>query len=154
MLLFSEDQGDRFVHLSDRSLDYALAASVHMDLTLEGLVDTDRDHLVLMDYTAMGYDLLDQVLADIASSGDHKADYWVERTTDHARDIREEVLARRVARKIDDKRGGGIATYSGSTGLPRKWHRSRLYPFIEREAQQEVKVRNCWKEKSLTLGMR
>ena len=113
-----EDQGDRFVHLPDRSLDYALAASVHMDLTLEGLVDTDRDHLVLMDYTAMGYDLPDPILADIASSGDHKADYWVERTTDHARDIREEVLARRVARKTDDKRGGGIARYSGSTGLP------------------------------------
>ena len=53
--------------MPDRSLQYALASSVLMDLTLEGLIDTDPDRLILVDSAPTGDDLLDLILADIVN---------------------------------------------------------------------------------------
>ena len=141
LLLLLEDQGGKFVLLPDRSQDYALAASVLMDLTLEGRIDTDLERLVLVDSTPTGDDLLDPVLADIASGGDHDVHYWLERTTDHAPVIREKALARLTSRKIVDRRGADYHWVFRFDWASRKWHQSRLYPVIDGEARQEVKVR-------------
>ena len=51
LLLLLEDQSGKFLRLPDRSLQYALAGSVPMDLTLEGRIDTDPDRLILVDST-------------------------------------------------------------------------------------------------------
>ena len=141
LLLLLEDQGGRFVPLPDRSLDYALAASVLMDLTLEGRIDTDPDRLVLVDSTPTGDELLDPVLADIARGRDHNVPYWLERTTDHARDIQDNALASLVARKIVDERGGEYRWLFRFDWTARQWRQPRRYPVMNGESRLEVKTR-------------
>jgi hypothetical protein len=141
LLLLLADQGGKFIHLPDRCQDYALATSVLMDLTLEGRIDTDLDRLILVDSTPTGDDLLDPVLADIAASRDHNVQYWLERATDHAREIRRKALNRLVYRKIVDRRGDNYHWVFRFDWANHKWHQSRRYPVIDGEARQEVKVR-------------
>ena len=76
-LLLLEDQSGKVLRLPDRSLQYALAGSVLMDLTLEGRIDTDPDRLILVDSTPTGDDLVDPILADIVNGGDHNVHYWL-----------------------------------------------------------------------------
>ncbi len=141
LLLLLEDQGGKFVRLPDRSQDYALATSVLMDLTLEGRIDTDLERLVLVDSTPTGDDLLDPALADIAAGRDHNVRYWLERTTDRAGEIRDKALGRLVSRKIVDRRGDNYHWVFRFDWASHRWHQSRLYPAIDGEARQEVKVR-------------
>ena len=71
----AENQSGKFSRLPDRSLRYALAGSVLMDLTLEGRIDTDPGRVILVDSTPTGDDLLDPILADIVNGGYHNVHY-------------------------------------------------------------------------------
>ena len=99
--------------MPDRSLQYALARSVLMDLTLEGLIDTDPDRLILVDSTPTGDDLLDPILADIVNGGDHNVHYWLTHATVRAWKIQDTALARLVSRDILDQRGDDYHWSSG-----------------------------------------
>ena len=109
LLLLLEDQSGKFLRLPDRvperEVQYALAGTVLMDLTLECRIDTDPDRLILVDSTPTGDDLLDPILADIVNGGDHNVHYWLTHAAVRAWQIQDKALARLVSRDILDQRG-------------------------------------------------
>ena len=132
MLLLLHDSGGRFAGVADRSVGYALAGGVLMDLALENRIDTDLHRLLLLDATPFGDDLLDPVLADIAAAtGTFDARHWLEQVAPRAGDIRKAALARLVERGILERRANRFLWVFGA----------RRYPLIDGEAQREVKLR-------------
>ena len=130
LLLLRDDDG-RFVHVSRLSLDRAIAGGVLMDLAMENRIDTDLEHLILIDPTPVGDDLLDPTLAEIATTEQNNAQYWVERVAQNADEIRESALARLVERGILEQHENRFL-----------WvFRSRRYPAIDGTAEREVKLR-------------
>ncbi len=82
-----------------------------MDLALENRIDTDPEKLIVVDPTPTGDSLLDRTLANIVAGDERDARFWVERTANHAQEIREVALSRLVANGIletrDDRNGPG-----------------------------------------------
>ena len=133
MLLLLDNSNGKFAGVSDRSIRYALAGAVLMDLARERRLDTDLHRLVLISAKPTGDDILDPVLADIAAAdgASHDARYWVERVAEGAKRIRAGALARLVQRGI----------LEGSEGRFLWVLRARRYPVVDGEAQREVKLR-------------
>ena len=130
LLLLRDDDG-RFVHVSRLSLDRAIAGGVLMDLAMENRIDTDLEHLILIDSTPVGDGLLDPTLAEIAAAEQSNPQYWVERIAHNADEIREGALARLVERGILEQHENRFL-----------WvFRSRRYPAIDGKAEREVKLR-------------
>ena len=130
LLLLHDDDG-RFARVPSWSLNYALAGGVLMDLALENRIDTDLDHLILVDATPTGDSLLDPTLAEIAAGEKHDARYWVEQTAERSDAIQEEVLSRLIALGILERQEDRFL-----------WvFRSRRYPMIDGQAEREVKLR-------------
>ena len=130
LLLLRDDDG-RFVHVSRLSLDRAIAGGVLMDLAMENRIDTDLEHLILIDPTPVGDGLLDPTLAEIATTEQNNAQYWVERVAQNSDEIRESALARLVERGILEQHENRFL-----------WvFRSRRYPAIDGTAEREVKLR-------------
>ena len=131
ILLLLRDEDGRFVHVPSWSLDYAIAGGVLMDLAMENRIDTDLEHLILVDPTPTGDSLLDPTLADIEAGEKGDTRYWVERTAKSAPEIREEALARLVSAGILERQEDRFL-----------WvFRSRRYPAIDGKAEREVKLR-------------
>ena len=129
-LLLLHDDG-RFARVPSWSLSYALAGGVLMDLAMENRIDTDLDHLILVDATPTGDSLLDPTLAEIATGEKHDARYWVEQTAERSDAIQEEVLSRLIALGILERQEDRFL-----------WvFRSRRYPMIDGQAEREVKLR-------------
>ena len=132
MLLLLHDSGGRFAGVADRSVGYALAGGVLMDLALESRIDTDLHRLLLLDSTPTGDDLLDPMLADIAAEqGTFDARHWLEQGLQRAADIRTAALARLVQRGILERRANRFLWVFGA----------RRYPLVDGAAQREVKLR-------------
>ena len=130
LLLLHDDDG-RFARVPSWSLSYALAGGVLMDLAMENRIDTDLDHLILVDATPTGDSLLDPTLAEIAAGEKHDARYWVEQTAERSDAIQEEVLSRLIALGILERQEDRFL-----------WvFRSRRYPMIDGQAEREVKLR-------------
>ena len=130
LLLLHDDDG-RFVRVPSWSLSYALAGGVLMDLAMENRIDTDLEHLILVDATPTGDSLLDPTLAEIAAGEKHDARYWVEQTAERSDAIQEEVLSRLIALGILERQEDRFL-----------WvFRSRRYPMIDGQAEREVKLR-------------
>jgi len=131
LLLLRDDDG-KFVRVPRWSFDYAMAGGVLMDLALENRIDTDLEHLILIDDTPTGDDLLDPTLADIAASEEKRnTRFWLEHTTRRADEIRERALARLVSLGILEQRDDRFL-----------WiFRSRSYPLVDGKAEREVKLR-------------
>ena len=96
MLRFAEeitllllDSDGRFANVPDWSVSHALAGGVLMDLALEGRIDTDLDHLFLLDSTPVGDSLLDPTLAEIKETArltePHSAQFWVQQAASRGR---------------------------------------------------------------------
>ena len=135
LLLLDEDTGG-LTQIPDQLLGYVLAGSVLMNLAIEKRIDTDLDHLLLLDATPTGDTLLDPTLAAIASDpGTHHIDHWVQRLAQQAHDIRDEALRRLVAHGIIEDDTGGLFS------LTRWVSHIRRYPIIDGKAEQEVKLR-------------
>ena len=131
VLLLLRDEDGRFAHVPSWSLDYAIAGGVLMDLAMENRIDTDLEHLILVDATPVGDNLLDPTLADIEAGEKHNTRYWVERTAKSAPEIREEALSRLVSAGILERQEDRFL-----------WvFRSRRYPAIDGKAEREVKLR-------------
>ena len=130
LLLLHDDDG-RFARVPSWSLSYALAGGVLMDLAMENRIDTDLEHLILVDATPTGDSLLDPTLAEIAAGEKHDARYWVEQTAERSDAIQEEVLSRLIALGILERQEDRFL-----------WvFRSRRYPMLDGQAEREVKLR-------------
>ncbi|WP_419918107.1 GOLPH3/VPS74 family protein [Candidatus Poriferisocius sp.] len=133
LLLLRDDDG-KFIGVSQSSMDRAVAGAVLMELAMENRIDTDLDHLLLIDGTPVGDDLLDPTLALIAEeTGEERSDarHWVESTARKAPEIREKALDRLVERGILERQDDRFL-----------WvFRSRRYPMVDGEAEKEVKLR-------------
>ena len=131
LLLLLRDDGGKFVAVPGIALDNALAGGVLMDLALENRIDTDPEHLILIDPTPVGDSILDPTLAAIAAGQQRDARYWVGQTAQRAAEIREKALSRLVDRGI-------LEHHEGRFG----WvFRSRRYPIVDGRAEREVKLR-------------
>ena len=131
ILLLLSDEGGTFSQVPSRSLRYATAGSVLMDLAMENRIDTDLQHVILLDATPVGSRLLDPTLADIAAAEQKDTHFWVEHTAARADTIRAEALAGLVAQGI-----------LGRVEDRRMWvFRTTRYPDIEGEARVAVKRR-------------
>lgn len=130
VLLLLHDNG-RFIHAPSWSLDYAIAGAVLMDLAVENRIDTDLEHLILVDSTPVGDSLLDPTLAEIAAGEKQDTHYWVGQTAQRALAIREEALSHLVEQGILEKHEELFL-----------WvFRTRRYPLIDGKAEREVKQR-------------
>lgn len=130
LLLLRDDDG-RFVPVSRLAMDRAIAGAVLMELAMANRIDTDLEHLILMDSTPVGDTLLDPTLAEIAGSEKRDARFWVEHTVLRADDIREGALSRLVNLGILERHEDRFL-----------WvFRSRRYPTIDGQAEREVKLR-------------
>ena len=136
LLILDNEDGDIASSMPPHALDTILAGAVLMDLALEDRIDTDLEKLMLADARHVGDDLLDPILAEIAAeSGSHPTAYWLERTARRGDDIREQALARLVARgilKSDDR---------SLFFLSHRVSRSRRYPVIDGRTTEEVTFR-------------
>ena len=136
LLLYNEDRGDFAPGLAPHSLHTVLAGAVLMDLALENRIDTDPEHLILVDATPLADDLLDPTLADIAQdTGARDLGYWVAQTAKQGDEIRDKALARLVQRGILEAESEGIFSFS------RLVSRSRRYPTIDGQRVEEVRLR-------------
>ena len=130
LLLLHDDDG-RFARVPSWSLSYALAGGVLMDLAMENRIDTDLEHLILVDATPTGDSLLDPTLAEVAAGEKHDARYWVEQTAERSDVIQQEALTRLIALGILERQEDRFL-----------WvFRSRRYPMIDGQAEREVKLR-------------
>ena len=130
LLLLHDDDG-KFARVPSWSLSYALAGGVLMDLAMENRIDTDLEHLILVDATPTGDSLLDPTLAGIAAGEKHDARYWVEQTAERSDAIQAEVLSRLIALGILERQEDRFL-----------WvFRSRRYPMLDGQAEREVKLR-------------
>ena len=130
LLLLHDDDG-RFARVPSWSLSYALAGGVLMDLAMENRIDTDLEHLILVDATPTGDSLLDPTLAEVAAGEKHDARYWVEQTAERSDVIQEEALTRLIALGILERQEDRFL-----------WvFRSRRYPMLDGQAEREVKLR-------------
>ena len=81
LLLLRDDDG-KFVNVPQSSMDRAIAGAVLMELAMENRIDTDLEHLILIDGTPLDDSLLDPTLAMIAEGQgvegqERDARYWV-----------------------------------------------------------------------------
>jgi hypothetical protein len=132
ILLMLNDEDGRFVRVPSWSMEYAIAGGVLMDLAMENRIDTDLEHLILLDSAPVGDNLLDTTLADIAK-GEEKNDvrFWVEHAAQHAYEIREDALARLVDVGVLERQDDKFM-----------WvFKSRRYPTIDGTVEREVKLR-------------
>ena len=131
VLLLLRDEGGSFVRVPTWSLRYAVAGAVLMELAIENRIDTDLEHLFLVDDTPTGDDLLDPTLAEIAAGERNNTRFWIEHVAERADGIREGALGRLVERGILEERDERLL-----------WvFRTRRYPAVDGQVRREVKLR-------------
>ena len=137
LLVLTTDAENRDpVHIPDRTLNYALAGAVLMDLALEARIDTDMDALYVTDPAPVGDDLLDPILAELVEEPDTlPTERWIARLAERGRHLRALALDRLVAAGIVEVDDGGVFAIS-------RWvARSRRYPTVGGKAGQEIQSR-------------
>ena len=134
LLLIDDKRGD-LIPIPEWSLACALAGALLMDLAQEGRIDTDTDSLSVLDPAPLGDDLLDPVLAEIASAeATEHARYWVAHFAQRGDDIRDVTLARLTAQGILEAEAGGFFSFLPSVS------RTRRYPADE-AMREDVQLR-------------
>ncbi|MCY3805828.1 MAG: GPP34 family phosphoprotein, partial [bacterium] len=130
-LLLLRDEGGAFVRVPTWSLRYSIAGGVLMELADANRIDTDLEHLFLVDDTPTGDELLDPTLAEIAAGERQNTRFWIEHVAEGADGIREAALGGLVAK--------GILTEREERVL---WlFKTRRYPAAEGSVRQAVKLR-------------
>ena len=134
LLLIDEKRGD-LIPIPEWSLACALAGALLMDLALEGRIDTDPDHLSLLDARPLDDDLLDPVLADIAQAETAQhARFWVAHFAAPPEEIRDKTLTRLTAQGILEADEGGFFSFLPSVS------RTRRYP-ADQAVREDVQLR-------------
>ena len=125
LLLIDDKRGD-LIPIPERSLGCALAGALLMDLAQEGRIDTDPDHLSLLDATPLDDDLLDPALAEIAQAETvQHARFWVAHFAEQLDDIRDRTLARLTAQGILEADEGGASRSCPAWRAPAAIRRAR-----------------------------
>ena len=133
LLLLLDDEDGSFVPIPKANLGCAIAGAVLMDLAFAYRIDTDPQALVVTDPSPTGTPMLDGTLAKIASRGDSTdTRSWIRvLSVEDAPTIREQALQNLVARGIVVQREARVM-----------WaFRTRRYPTIDGNVEQEVKLR-------------
>ena len=78
VLLLLRDEGGSFVRVPTWSLRYSIAGAVLMELADANRIDTDLEHLFLVDDTPTGNEFLDPTLAEVAAAERQNTRYWIE----------------------------------------------------------------------------
>jgi hypothetical protein len=120
------------VDLPPLALDQALAGAILLELAFLSRIDTDLNHLMLVNDTATEDKMLDPVLKEIAAAKDKKdAKHWVGVISADGEKIRDGALARLVERgvlKREEKKFLWV--------IP-----GRRYPMIQNKEEEEVRKR-------------
>jgi cytochrome P450 len=123
LLLIDGERGDIRASLSTHTRDVALSGAVLMDLAMENRIDTDLRHLMLIDPTPLGDELLDPALAEIAhESGTHSTAFWISRMAERGDELLGVTTDRLVERGILEVESNGLVF------LSRLVSRVRRYP--------------------------
>lgn len=134
LLLIDDKRGD-LIPIPEWSLACALAGALLMELALEGRIDTDPDHLSLLDAAPLGDDLLDSVLTEIAQAeAVQHARFWVSHFAGRGEDIRAQTLSRLASHGILEAEEGGFFAFLPSVA------RTRRYP-MDDAAREDVQLR-------------
>jgi Golgi phosphoprotein 3 len=131
LLLLDEARGD-FVPLPESVFAIVVAGAALMDLAIHNRIDSDLEHMIVVDRAPLGDDILDEVLAGL---GKAKSELDIaEALYDVALSVEEyrmRALKRLVAR--------GILREDNGRHL---WvFRTRRYPVVDNAEQQEVRAR-------------
>ena len=111
LLLIDDKRGD-LIPIPQWPLACALAGALLMDLAQEGRIDTDPDHLSLLDARPLDDELLDPVLADIAQAETAQdARFWVAHFAAQGDDIRDKTLNSLTAQGILEADEGGFFAF-------------------------------------------
>ena len=133
LLLLLDDDDGTFVPIPNANLGCAIGGAVLMDLAFAYRIDTDPKALVVNDPTPTGNPMLDGTLAKIVAHGSQSdTRTWIRvLSVEDAPDIREQALENLVARGIVQVREERVM-----------WaFRTRRYPTIDGNVEQEVKLR-------------
>ena len=133
LLLLLDDEDGTFVPIPNASLGCAIGGAVLMDLAFAYRIDTDPKALVVNDATPTGNPMLDGTLAKItAQRSESDTRTWIRvLSIEDAPAIREQALESLVARGILQVREERVM-----------WaFRTRRYPTIDGNVEQEVKLR-------------
>ena len=136
LLLLLDENSGYFVPVPEWKMACALAGAVLMDLALENRIDSDLDRIELIDDAPTGDEILDPILAEIASEeATHGPQFWVERVASRADTISEQAFNRLVDLGILDFESGGF--WSLSTRVSR----TGRYPLVDGTPGEEIKGR-------------
>jgi golgi phosphoprotein 3 len=132
VLLQIDDRQGTFIDLPQSAADVVIAGAGLMELALANRIDTDLQRLVIVDASPTGDDILDDVLARLASSGDELTSAGaITLVTLDSRKLQERALQRLVAK--------GVLRQADGRWL---WvFHTRRYPVIDDREQREVKTR-------------
>ena len=137
LLVLDTDNGEIRHTFPLHSRATAFAGAALMDLALENRIDTDPEHLTVIDQTPVGNDLLDPVLADIGRGGENPRDtaFWIAELAKRGDEIREKALARLIERGILEADPGGDVFLSSGVS------RARNYRTADGRTTEEVQLR-------------
>jgi len=132
LLLMLDDRTGRLIDRAAPSCDYALAGALLAELALAGRIDTDTTKLWAANVTPTGDALADRVLAQVAAAPQPRdSRYWIETLGTDARDFRDVLFERLVAKGVLNKVEGRFLWV-----FP-----ERRYPSVSGKEEREVKAR-------------
>ena len=132
LLLLLDDEDGSFHRIPDWSLRYALSGSVLMELAEAARIDTDLDHLFVVDPEPVEDEVNNSVLQEIINEERRQnIRFWVERIAVHSDAIRERALNGLVRKGVLERQEQRFL-----------WvFKSRKYPIIDSKEEKEVKLR-------------
>jgi Golgi phosphoprotein 3 len=132
LLLQLDDTHGRFIDLPLSAADVVLAGAALMELALDNRVDSDLEHLILVDRKPTGDDILDDVLERLGQAGAGlSVAAALELITANAEKYQQSALKRLVAKGILREDDGRFL-----------WvFHTRRYPVVDDREQREVKAR-------------
>ena len=101
ILLSLDDKKGNFLPMSLMSFESALAGAILMELALNNKIDTDLEHLILIDDSETGDPIYDEIINMIKQYPDSKnALYWVKEIRNKYTNLREVLTQRLVENGI------------------------------------------------------
>jgi len=132
LLALNDEKGGFSFRLSRMKFENALAGAVLMDLAFLNRIDTDLDHLILVDRTPTGDPLFDGVVDTIAAEPHPRgAGDWIQEVRFRHPNLRGAFIQKLIDRGILEQAEQKIL-----------WvFKQRRYPVIDNREEKEVKAR-------------
>lgn len=133
VLLILDDEDGTMLPVPQRTLDYALAGAVLMDLALRLRIDSDPERIWLCESKETDEPVLDLCLPKLVAHGPGSGDIesWLESLAETPDELRDAALARLVERGILRREERKYLWVFGS----------RRYPMVDDKEEREVKLR-------------